>query len=61
MRDSLFMFAPKQVDLQQHGMVMVDSVIDAEGPPSKKPKRGCHFDRSWIQEFKGRAVSSKGE
>ena len=29
--DSLFMFAPKQVELQKHGLVMVDSVMDVEG------------------------------
>ena len=29
-RDSLFMFAPNQVELQQHGLVMVDSVMDVE-------------------------------
>ena len=31
--DSLFMFAPNQVELQQHGlvMVMVDSIMDVEG------------------------------
>ena len=29
--DSLFMFAPKQVELQEHGLVMVDSVMDVEG------------------------------
>ena len=29
--DSLFMFAPNQVELQQQGLVMVDSVVDVEG------------------------------
>ena len=29
--DSLFMFAPNQVELQQHGLVMVDSIMDVEG------------------------------
>ena len=28
--DSLFMFSPNQVELQQHGLVMVDSVMDVE-------------------------------
>ena len=28
--DSLFMFAPNQVELQQHGLVMVDSIMDVE-------------------------------
>ena len=32
--DSLFMFAPNQVELQQHGLVMVDSIMDVEGSES---------------------------
>ena len=30
-------------------------------PPTKKPKRACHFDRSWLQVFREIAVSSKGK
>ena len=31
------------------------------GPPlPKKPKRLCHFDSSWIQQFPGIGISSKG-
>jgi len=32
----------------------------AEPPKAKKAKRSCHFDNSWIKEFPGIGVSSRG-
>ena len=29
-------------------------------PPAKKPKRKCHFDSKWIEEFQAIGRSSKG-
>ena len=29
-------------------------------PPPKKPKRQCHFDEKWIEEFRGIGKSHRG-
>ena len=35
--------------------------LGPQTPPSKKPKRQCHFDASWMKEFEGIRRSSKGK
>eukprot|EP00731_Ephydatia_muelleri_P006119 Em0003g367a len=41
---------------------MAKRTVERDEPPStkKRPKRDCHFDKAWIQEFQGIGVSSKG-
>lgn len=41
---------------------MAKRTIERDEPPysKKRPKRDCHFDKAWIQEFQGIGVSSKG-
>ncbi|KAL5479441.1 hypothetical protein EMCRGX_G022965 [Ephydatia muelleri] len=40
---------------------MAKRTVERDEPPStkKRPKRDCHFDKAWIQEFQGIGVSSK--
>ena len=43
------------------GLFVVDQpaqIMASFQPPTNKPKRASHFDRNWIQEFKGIAISS---
>ena len=42
-------------------VAMATSQSESEScPKAKKPRRHCHFDTKWVQEFPGIARSSKG-
>ena len=43
--------------------VSVSEIPEGESAPPlpKKPKRQCHFDRKWIEEFQRIGRSSKGQ